>query len=200
MKYQSAITDPKANKERFDPSMNKNIQVDAKGMVNYQSLMEDGTKVELENLIKKWTVLQQEYEKLKENNKNLAGENGEITNEQIVQLEKQLKEEKDLVSKIQSSKEDLEKKIKELEEKYKDIEPKYIEGQSNTTSTVPTPPATWGTTTTWCSSTTRCTTTAWRSFTPRCATTSWSTTSSWCAGCTWSSYAYESKCSKTNKT
>ena len=62
--YQSAITDPKANKERFDPSMNKNIQVDAKGMVNYQSLMEDGTKVELENLIKKWTVLQQEYEKL----------------------------------------------------------------------------------------------------------------------------------------
>ena len=78
---------------------------------------------------------------MKENNKNLAGENGEITNEQIVQLEKQLKEEKDLVSKIQSSKEDLEKKIKELEEKYKDIESKYIEGQSNTTSTVPTPPA-----------------------------------------------------------
>ena len=77
--YQSGITSAKekASKERFDPSLNKNVQLDATGMVDFKSLVEDETRNDLENLIKKYTVIEQEYQRLKQDNKNLCGENGD---------------------------------------------------------------------------------------------------------------------------
>ena len=136
--YQSGITNPKANNERFDPSLNKNIQVDSTGMVNYKSLIDDGNKNELEQLTQKYAIIEKEYDTLKQTNKNLKGENGEITNDQIAELENKLKIENEANSKMQTTKEELEKKIQELEQK---IPSKGGESSSETPSgPVPPPP------------------------------------------------------------
>ena len=134
--YQSGITNPKENKERFDPSLNKNIQVDSTGMVDYKSIIDDGNKNELEQLIQKYAVIEKEYEALKQTNKNLKGENGEITNEQIAELEKKLKTENEANSKMQTTKEELEKKIQELEQKM----PSKDKESSSETPSGPVPP------------------------------------------------------------
>ena len=136
--YQSGITNPKANNERFDPFLNKNIKVDSTGMVNYKSILDDGNKNELEQLTQKYAIIEKEYETLKQTNKNLKGENGEITNDQIAELENKLKIENEANSKMQTTKEELEKKIQELEQK---IPSKGGESSSETPSgPVPPPP------------------------------------------------------------
>ena len=122
--YQSGIINvkEKSSKERFDPFLNKNIKVDTNGMVDFKLLVEDGTRNDLEDLIKKYTVIEQQYQQLQQDNKYLGGENGEVTNNQIVELETKLKLENESNSKMQLSKEELEKKIQELEQKIASLE------------------------------------------------------------------------------
>ena len=134
--YQSGITNPKESNERFDPSLNKKIQVDSTGMVDFKSIIDDGNKNELEQLIQKYAVIEKEYEALKQTNKNLKGENGEITNDQIAELEKKLKTENEVNLKMQATKEELEKKIKEIEQKL----PSKEKESSSETSSGPVPP------------------------------------------------------------
>ena len=134
--YQSGITNPKESNERFDPSLNKKIQVDSTGMVDFKSIIDDGNKNELEQLIQKYAVIEKEYEALKQTNKNLKGENGEITNDQIAELEKKLKTENEVNLKMQATKEEFEKKIKEIEQKL----PSKEKESSSETSSGPVPP------------------------------------------------------------
>ena len=103
--------------QKFDKSLNKNIKIDQSGMVDVKAIFEDENMAELNEIINKYKIVEQEYEKLKQINKNLGGQNGEVSNDEIADLEKQLKLEKETASKMQELKEDFEKKIKELESK-----------------------------------------------------------------------------------
>ena len=136
--YQSGITaKEKSTKERFDPFLNKNVKIDNSGMVDYKLLIEDGTKKDLEDLIKKYTVVEQEHQQLEQDNKYLCGENGEVTNNQIEELEMKLKIENESNSKMQLSREDLKKKIQELEQKLISME-----SELSSSSSVPIAPST----------------------------------------------------------
>ena len=115
--YQSGITNPKEPKERLDPFLKKKVQTDANGLVDFKQLIEEQNKTEYDELSNKFNDLDKECNKLKEIKKTLKGENGEVTNDQIAELEKQLKNEKESASQLQNTKEDLEKKIQDLEQK-----------------------------------------------------------------------------------
>jgi len=115
--YQSGITNPKEPKERLDPFLKKKVQTDANGLVDFKQLIEEQNKTEYDELSNKFNDLDKECNKLKEIKKTLKGENGEVTNDQIAELEKQLKNEKESTSQLQNTKEDLEKKIQDLEQK-----------------------------------------------------------------------------------
>ena len=131
---QAGITDPKAPKERVDKNLNLKFTVDQHGLVEYQKLIDEENRKDFNEILDKYTVLDQQYEKLKQRHKDLGGEGGEIKNEQINELEKKLKEETESESAIRKIKEDYENKIKELEQK--------ISLQSNSVpdSSTPTPP------------------------------------------------------------
>ena len=114
---QAGITESKMPTERFDKFLNTNITVDSRGMINYQKLVEEENNKEFNEIKNKNSILEQEYDKLKQRYKDLGGEGGDIKNEQINELEKKLKEETDAHASVSKIKEELESKIKELEQK-----------------------------------------------------------------------------------
>ena len=115
--YQSGITNPKEPKERFDPFIKKNVQVDASGMVDFKQLVENENKSKFDELSNKYNELDKEYNKMLEIKKKIGGGDTEVTNDEIKELEKKLKLEKDSTTEFQTTKEDLLKKIQELEQK-----------------------------------------------------------------------------------
>ena len=114
---QAGVTDPKAPKEKIDKNLNIKYTVDSNGLVQYQKLLEELNKRDFNELLDKYTLLDQQYEKLKQRHKDLGGEGGDIKNEKINELEKKLKEESESESAIKKLKEDYENKIRELEQK-----------------------------------------------------------------------------------
>jgi hypothetical protein len=114
---QAGITDPKAPRERFDKNLNLKFSVDSHGLIESQKLLEEENNKDLNEILDKYTVLDQQYEKLKQRHKDLGGDGGEIKNEKITELEKKLKEETDEESAIKKKREEFENKIRELEQK-----------------------------------------------------------------------------------
>ena len=90
---QAGVTDPKAPRERTDKNLNLKFTVDEYGIVDYQKLIEEQNKKDFNDIFDKYTLLDQQFEKLKKRHKDLGGDGGEIKNEQIIELEKKLKEE-----------------------------------------------------------------------------------------------------------
>ena len=129
---QAGVTDPKAPKERTDKNLNLKFTVDQHGLVEYQKLIDEENKKDFSEILDKYTVLDQQYEKLKQRHKDLGGDGGEIKNEQINELEKKLKEENEAEASIRKKKEDFENKIRELEQK--------ISQGGSTVPSTPTPP------------------------------------------------------------
>ena len=130
---QAGITDPKIPKGRLDKYLNSNVTVDSCGAIDYQKLMEELNAKDFKDLLEKYTILDQQYDKLKQKHKNLGGDGGDIKNEQIIELEKKLKEEAESHSSIEKEKEELEKKFNELMQKVPG-------GNTVPSSSTPTPP------------------------------------------------------------
>ena len=101
--------DNKNNQERFDASLNKNIVLDKSGMIDVKSLLIQENQAEYNDLVKKYTIAEEEYENLKKTNNKLVGENEEVTNDEISSLEKDIKTERDSSSKFEEFKKELEK-------------------------------------------------------------------------------------------
>jgi hypothetical protein len=114
---QAGVTDPKAPKERTDKNLNLKFTVDSHGIVDYQKLIDEQNKKDFNDILDKYTVLYQQFEKLKKRHKDLGGDGGDIKNEQIIELEKKLKEESEAEVAIKKRKEEFENKIRELEQK-----------------------------------------------------------------------------------
>ena len=124
--------DIKNNQERFDASLNKNIVLDKSGLIDVKSLLIQENQAEYNDLVKKYTIAEEEYENLKKTNNKLVGENEEVTNDEISLLEKDIKTERDSSSKFEEFKKELEKKIKELSDLISPSESKPVETQSST--------------------------------------------------------------------
>ena len=129
---QAGVTDPKAPKEKKDKNLDIKYSADIHGLVDYQKLLDEVNKRDFNELLDKYTVLDQQYEKLKQRYKDLGGEGGDIKNEKINELEKKLKEESESEISIRKQKEDYENKIRELEQK--------ISQGGSTVPSTPTPP------------------------------------------------------------
>ena len=114
---QAGITESKESKEKIDKNLNIKYSVDLHGLVDYHKLIEEINKRDFNELLDKYTLLDQQYEKLKQRYKDLGGDGGEIKNEKINELEKKLKEESESELEIKKIKEDYENKIRELEQK-----------------------------------------------------------------------------------
>ena len=114
---QAGITDPKAPKERIDKNLNLKFTVDSHGLVEYQKLIDEENKRDLNEILDKYTILDQQYEKLKQRHKDLGGDGGDIKNDQIIELEKKLKAENEEEIAIRKKREEFENKIRELEQK-----------------------------------------------------------------------------------
>ena len=130
---QAGVTDPKAQKERMDKNLNLKFLVDANGIVDNQKLIAQQNKKVFNDILDKYTVLEQQFEKLKKRHKDLGGDGGDIKNEKIIELEKKLKEESEAEIVIKKRKEEFENKIRELEQK-------ISQGGSTFPSTASTPP------------------------------------------------------------
>ena len=133
---QAGVTDPKAPKSIFNENLNTTITVNANGLVDFQKIIEDKSKKDYETILDKYTNLDHDYNKMKEKYTNLEGKGGEITNDEIVALESQLKEENKTEEVLNKSKEELEKKVKELTE----LIEKDASSNPNAASTGPVPP------------------------------------------------------------
>jgi len=129
---QAGVTDSKAPRERIDKNLNLKFTVDSHGLIESQKLLEEQNNKDLNEILDKYTVLDQQYEKLKQRHKDLGGDGGEIKNEKITELEKKLKEETDEETAIKKRREEFENKIRELEQK--------ISQGGNTVPSTPTPP------------------------------------------------------------
>ena len=129
---QAGVTDSKAPRERIDKNLNLKFTVDSNGLIESQKLLEEQNNKDLNEILDKYTVLDQQYEKLKQRHKDLGGDGGEIKNEKITELEKKLKEETDEEAAIKKRREEFENKIRELEQK--------ISQGGNTVPSTPTPP------------------------------------------------------------
>ena len=135
---QAGITNDKT-KERKDNKLDVKITVDERGAVDFQKLIEEKNNKDFKVLLDRYTILDPENNKLKQKNKDLGGEGGNIKNDQITELEKKLKEEEDSHSSIAKIKEDLENKIRELEKKFSQGG-KEVSATSSTTTPSPPPP------------------------------------------------------------
>ena len=114
---QAGVTDPKAPKEAMDNNLNMKYSVDSHGLVEYQKLIEEEDKKDLDEINEKYSMLEKQYEKLKKRYKDLGGDGGDIKNDQILELEKKLKEESDEELTIRKKREEFENKVRLLEEK-----------------------------------------------------------------------------------
>ena len=135
---QAGITNDKS-KERKDNKLDVKITVDERGAIDFQKLIEEKNNKDFKVLLDKYTILDPENNKLKQKNKDLGGEGGNIKNDQITELEKKLKEEEDSHSSIAKIKEDLENKIRELEKKFSQGG-KEVSSTPSSTATPPPPP------------------------------------------------------------
>ena len=106
----------KDNKEKFEPSMNKKVTLDESGNIDVKALVLQENQEELNDLARKYAILKEEYHNLIETNKKLGGKYEEVTNNEISELEKHIKTEKEDSSKFEEFKKELEVKIKELSE------------------------------------------------------------------------------------
>lgn len=127
-------------KERKDDKLNVKITYDERGAIDFQKLIEEKNNKDFKELLDKYTILDPENNKLKQKNKDLGGEGGNIKNEQITQLEKQLKEEEDSYSSVVKIKEDLDKKARELETKFSQGGNGVSTASSTSTPSPPPPP------------------------------------------------------------
>ena len=135
---QAGVTDPKAPKEKMDENLKMKFTVDSHGLVEYQKLIDEGNKKDLNEILDKYTTLDQEYEKLKQRYKDLGGESGDIKNDKIIELEKKLKEENDEELTIRKKREEFENKIRLLEEKITQAGGSIVPSAS--TAPIPPPP------------------------------------------------------------
>jgi len=136
---QAGITNDKS-KERNDDKLDIKITVDERGAVDFQKLIEEKNIKDFKELLDKFTILDPENNKLKQKNKDLGGEGGNIKNDQITELEKKLKEEEDSHSSVVKIKEDLENKVRELEKKFSPGKEDSTPSSAGTLSPPPPPP------------------------------------------------------------
>jgi len=136
---QAGITNDKS-KERNDDKLDIKITVDERGAVDFQKLIEEKNIKDFKELLDKFTILDPENNKLKQKNKDLGGEGGNIKNDQITELEKKLKEEEDSHSSVVKIKEDLENKVRELEKKFSPGKEASTPSSTRTPSPPPPPP------------------------------------------------------------
>jgi len=136
---QAGITNDKS-KERNDDKLDIKITVDERGAVDFQKLIEEKNIKDFKELLDKFTILDPENNKLKQKNKDLGGEGGNIKNDQITELEKKLKEEEDSHSSVVKIKEDLENKVRELEKKFSPGKEASTPSSTGTPSPPPPPP------------------------------------------------------------
>ena len=75
--------------------MNKKVTLDESGNVDIKALVLQENQEELNDLARKYAILEEEYHNLIETNKKLGGKYEEVTNNEISELEKHIKTEKE---------------------------------------------------------------------------------------------------------
>jgi hypothetical protein len=132
---QAGISDPKSSNGRIDKNLKQKICVDPHGLFDHRGFIDQENAKMLNEIIGKYKIIAQQNEEISQRYKDLGGDGGEIKNDKIKELEKQLKEECESELAIKKIKEELENKIRELEKK-------IPQGNSvPSTPTVPPPPS-----------------------------------------------------------